>query len=435
MKNSILILVFALCGFSALYGQDPTDGNPTAPLYSLDKFRAERLEFSKWDKRDIKKAKKEGDLKALGFIYLDNGFFEEGIPIVKQAIAKGNCEDCEYQMAMIVYKGHFPRPVIGACYRAGDSIRSNYREQVIPAIAKLRKLDRQGVPMASYHLAYAFERSQIHLGKKEIDSALYYYQKAANQGYPPAMSNLAKLYHYGGGSVTRKSPAESVSLVDLKKARYWHNEVAKLGDKESIEIVALFDKAASANAFDKGYEAFEAKKYDEAYAWWKASAKIDQEGAACYNLGIIHLLGKAPEHNYKDYDGARVWFQDACHLDYAKGCFYAGKMNTEFGRTAMEYYQKAADLGYEGALEEKQKIQDYADAVIADRKKSAEEYLAKVKKDYENFRAPSSTPMPNNNIQQATYSSTQSEAQRHQQEMDKQARDTEKLKNGTWNGH
>lgn len=288
------------------------------------------------------------------------------------------------------------------------------------ALATLRKFYAQGdVPVAAYSLARGFEQGYIYAPKKEIDSAIYYFHKAAALGYQPAMFCLGRLYQYATGKDFPIPNAQNsnVHLIDKKKARYWYNESAKNGNAMASLRVEELDKTEAAAdlaaAYMKGYDAFEAKNYQDAYRWWKVSALEGKDADAYYGLAVLHHLGKAPGSDLN---------------------------------TAMEYYQKAADMGMKEALTEKQKILDYFAAVNEARRKSAavvttstakgESYEQWWEKTYGRGGTQNSRPMPNNNKPMATFRpGAQSESDRHQNAMDQIYRDAQKQMNRSFKNY
>lgn len=379
----------------------------------------EKITYTELEQNNLKAAKEAGNWQAVGFMYIEHGNVEEGTALVKKEIAKGNCEYCESRLAYALFESRFSRTALEACKSASEKL--TYAGSANSAIDNLRKFDAQGdMPIASYYLAGGFEKGQIHSSKKEIDSAIHYYQKAAKQGYPAAMFCLGRLYQYANGN-DYPTPADRnkyAYLIDKKQARYWYNESAKTGNTwAQLRVTSLDNAAAAAEvsaAYGKGYDAFDANNYEEAYRWWKVAAFEGKNAEAYFGLAILHQLGKAPDNNLN---------------------------------TAMVYYQKAADLGLKDALAEKQKIQDYLDAVAAARQRAAtttsstasastqgESYDEWWEKTYGRGGTENSTAMPNNNIPQASYrTGPQSEASRHQQAMDAIQRSIERQQNKDYN--
>lgn len=378
----------------------------------------EKIPYTEEEKNNLKIAKDAGNWEYMGFLYIKHGYIDEGAALVKKAIAKGDCFNCEAGLAYALYISGFPKNVVQACESAAEKL--NNPATVNAAIATLRKLDTQdNIPMAAYYLAGGFANGAIHPQQIEIDSAIYYYQKAAIQRYPPAMYALGEVYQYGNskGIPVPTDRNKYAYLIDKKRARYWYGESAKSGNKSAQQKVEQLDKALAAaavtdasDAYTKGYNAFEAQNYDEAYRWWKISALQGQDADAYFGLAILHESGKVPGYSYT---------------------------------TAMEYFQKAADLGMKNALAEKQKIQDYLDAVSAARQRAAtaatttstvtakgESYEEWWEKTYGRGGSQNRSAMPNNNIPQATYrTGTVSEADRHQRAMDAIQRSIERQQN------
>lgn len=360
-----------------------------------------KIPFSEADKANIKMARESGNWEYIGWLYIDHGEVEEGTALIKKEIEKGNCFNCGAALAYRAYISRYPPNVVAACEQAGSQLKNQWSVQ--SGIAALRKMDgEEKLPMASYQLAKGFENGYIHRPEKEIDSAIYYYQKAARQGFPPAMYALGLLYQYG--SAVPAPHGKYAYLTDKKQARYWFNESAKTGNTSAAQKVAFLDHAAKAaaisEAYNKGYDAFEANNFQEAYQWWRVSALEGNEAAGYMGLGILHHLGKAPGNN----------------LD-----------------TALRYYQKAADLGMTEALAEKQKILNYYEALKTARQKAAvaasagssrygssqgDSYDEWWEKTYGRGGSQNRTPMPDNNVQLVSYrSAAVSEADRHQRAM------------------
>lgn len=297
-----------------------------------------------------------------------------------------------------------------ACKAASEKMK--YPASANAAVKVLRRYDATGnMPVASYYLAQGFAAGQVNPPKKEIDSAMYYCQKAVQKGFQPAMYFFGQLYQYATGADFPMPTDRNryAYLIDKKKARYWYNESAKTGNIWASQKVTLLDKAAAdaelKDAYSNGYTAFTDKNFEEAYRWWKLSAFEGNDADAYYGLAVLHHLGKAPGSDYNK---------------------------------AIEYYQKAADLGKKEALTEKQKVLDYFAALEAARKKAVstsgtvatkkgESYEEWWEKTYGRGGTQNSRPMPNYNTPQARYRpGSQSESDRHQSAMDQIYRDSEK---------
>ena len=63
---------------------------------------------------------------------------------------------------------------------------------------------------------------------KDMQKAIYWYKKSAEQGYVKAQSELAYCYHYGVGVAANK-----------ERAAYWYRKAIKQGDQASQERLGL----------------------------------------------------------------------------------------------------------------------------------------------------------------------------------------------------
>lgn len=201
-------------------------------------------------------------------------------------------------------------------------------------------------------------------------------------GYVPSMFHLGELYQYADGNTNHRASAKYAQMLNSNKARYWYNEAAKNGIVKGVEKTEAWNIADSLDAYKKGEEAYEAGNFAEAHRLWNASALAEQNALAFFRIGALYYMGKIPGRNFVDYVNAEEWFKGAGDLGYAKGYFWKAKLLWEyegFGSTAMDFYQMAADLGLKEALVEKQKIQDYANAVIANRQKPSLDEIEKLK--------------------------------------------------------
>lgn len=99
--------------------------------------------------------------------------------------------------------------------------------------------------------------------------------------------------------------------------------------------------------FDKAVEAYETKKYGEAYVLFEEVAQTNT--SAMVNLALMHMKGTGCE---KNIDIALAWFERAAARDnikalYNLGTFYEKGMNGGVDNDkALAYYKKAADNGF-----------------------------------------------------------------------------------------
>jgi TPR repeat protein len=92
---------------------------------------------------------------------------------------------------------------------------------------------RNGHPESLYQTAHAMEVG--YPVKEDLKDAAHYYLLAAQKGYAPAMTSIARLYFFGRG-VDR----------DLQAALDWIKKAIKLGNKEAI-VLSLYYNATDGN--------------------------------------------------------------------------------------------------------------------------------------------------------------------------------------------
>jgi enhanced entry protein EnhC len=127
------------------------------------------------------------------------------------------------------------------------------------------RLSRLGNSNATLKLGYMMANGLG--GKKDLKKAKSYYLKAARENNPLAQYLIAQSYQFGQG--TKVSPV---------KALYWYKRAAAQG----------FDKAYLSLGFL--YET-EFKQYDLAKNWYEKALKNDQ-GLANFNLALMYDYGK-----------------------------------------------------------------------------------------------------------------------------------------------
>lgn len=93
---------------------------------------------------------------------------------------------------------------------------------------------------------------------KDYEKAVYWYEKAANQGYATAQNNIGYCYETGNGVIQ-----------DYEKAVYWY-------EKAAIQDHASAQSHLAGCYYDgKGVP----KNYEKAIYWYEKAANQDDEGA------------------------------------------------------------------------------------------------------------------------------------------------------------
>lgn len=142
-----------------------------------------------------------------------------------------------------------------------------------------------GLASAQFNLAVMYQEGQG--VKRDMESALKWYEAAANQGYMEAQYNLGLLHDRFLGSAR-----------DTKEAIKWYRLAAKQGYADAQTNLGLM--------FEEGRPEFSVD-YKEAIKWYRLSA-AQGNTAAQINLGLMYLEGHGVP---KDYIQAYMWFEIA----------------------------------------------------------------------------------------------------------------------------
>lgn len=97
-----------------------------------------------------------------------------------------------------------------------------------------------GDPEAQYWLAARFEDGNG--VEQDLDQALRWYRRAADQGHPPALFKLGQLHEQGAG--VRRDPHEALR---------WYKAAAELDNREAIERLEAIDAAERQAAREKAW--------------------------------------------------------------------------------------------------------------------------------------------------------------------------------------
>lgn len=122
----------------------------------------------------------------------------------------------------------------------GDREHTDVDKDLQEAMYWLKKSAQQGLPEAQYDLAYWSESDALifNLGdtiERSPENAFYWYSKSAQAGYAPAYGRLGKMYEYGLGIEK-----------DIKLAKYWRRkgyvENGSLYDLEGVTYLLRKDE-------------------------------------------------------------------------------------------------------------------------------------------------------------------------------------------------
>ena len=194
---------------------------------------------------------------------------------------------------------------LGAMYFTGEmGVPQNYtksREYFLKAMNAEKGLHPEARKYAQYALGHLYAEGLG--GSKDINTAISYFQKAAEQGYEPA--------------------------------------------KESLEFLAF------SSDYDLALEAYNKGDYETAKKYFQKLADMGDADAQM-SLGGLYAMGKGVPQDYKQ---ALKWYkksaeQGNANAQAALGYFYEESLGVEKNlETAMNYYKKSAAQGNEGARE------------------------------------------------------------------------------------
>ena len=162
--------------------------------------------------------------------------------------------------------------------------------------------------------------------KKDYNSAVQYYHKAAEQGYAGAQCNLGYCYEFGLG-VTQ----------DYYEAVKWYRKAAEQGNRQAQHNLGVY--------YEKGRGV--TQDYTEAVKWYRKAAEQGYARAQC-NLGYCYEFGLGVT---QDYYEAVKWYRKAAEQGNARAqnnlgvCYKNGTGVTKSVAEAVKWYRKAAEQG------------------------------------------------------------------------------------------
>lgn len=193
--------------------------------------------------------------------------------------------------------------------------------------------------------------------------AVRWYEKAAQHNVALAINNLAWMYDHGTG-VPR----------DHDKAMKYYRESAAGGDLSAIETLGtiLFQAGKDNEAekyFNEGIKQNSARSYNMLGAIYEVgyvdlnTAKQYYETAA--NLGDTNAMFNAARvcERQENFQRAFHWYEKAAQENMMEAIYSVGRFyNNGFGVNrniplAEQYYQKAANMGFQHAQEAYQRLQ------------------------------------------------------------------------------
>jgi TPR repeat protein len=242
--------------------------------------------------------------------------------------------------------------LLGQLFRSGVSVSEDLEE----ALKWYTKAAEQGDAKAQYFIGIMY-----HLGHgviQDLEKAAGFYLKAAEQGMAEAQYFIGQLYYFGQGVIQDLEKAADFYLKaaeqgmadaqaflgfmydvgrgipqDKKKAIVWYTKASEQGNAEA--------------QFRLGLLYVEKKNYKKAFELYTEAAE-QEHAAAQNNLGVMYESGRGVK---RDATEAVKWYTEAAEQEHAKAQNNLGAMY-EFGRgvkrddtRAIKWYIKAAEQG------------------------------------------------------------------------------------------
>ncbi len=285
--------------------------------------------------------------------------------------------------------------LLGSFYFLGIGVEENHDQ----AHFYLSQAAHQKYLLGINLLALLYETSPQ---KKNFSLAFSWFNEAAEQQDPLALTNIARLYHFGRGVKKDEQKALEFALKsaqmgqtggmcnlallyslrdpltenDKSQTLFWYEKAASFGTTSAIHSLAksyeqgLFtprDYSKAISWYEKAIEKNDSKamtslaylysqglgvrrSYEKAFRLYEKAA---QEGNAnaMYSLAFMHIKGFV--NRSPDYQEAFLWYKKAAENNHAKACARLGYLY-ELGRgtssnleKAVYWYDRAFELGAE----------------------------------------------------------------------------------------
>ena len=234
---------------------------------------------------------------------------------------------------------------------------------------RLKRLAEAGDPFAQFSYATLFDPVFKFTDSPDINTAVEWYLKAANQGHAVAQSNYGLRHYYGQGALK----------VDYDKAFPWLLKGAEQGNTDAQRVVGeafklgrgtkediatalkwfrsgadkgdSFSQEEIGDAYAEGKAGYE-KNSTEAIAWWRKAAH-QKSAYAQRRLGASYLDGqngvqRDPATAY-EYLKPSAESGDKVAQYYLGYMYQQGAFVKEDLPTAIAWFRKSADQGYADA--------------------------------------------------------------------------------------
>ncbi len=239
-----------------------------------------------------------------------------------------------------------------------------YQQQYLPrnlekAMKICKDFANRGSAQAQEFLAILYMEPEIN----DVSTAVYWRQKAVDQGYVQSILNMAEMYVHGDG--VEVNPTKAIQL--LHRA-------------ESL--------AQSTNMYGIAHIYHELDDGANAVKYYTLAAETVP--SAQYLLGVFYLQGQ-----YVDWDihKAIYWFEKAADNGYAEAqaalatCYDTEEYGVQNGLLALKWYNKAIDNGFYDVLHNVANI--YANGIVIPRNidKAIQYYTLSAEKGFVNSQS------------------------------------------------
>lgn len=230
-----------------------------------------------------------------------------------------------WQLPLLLLAMLIALPVIAAETSYSEAFRAYEEKRYDEAFTLLLPLAEQGEGQAQMAVSLLYERG---LGvARDIDKAMYWYEKAALRGDPMIQNELGLKYFNGDGIPH-----------DYDRAATWWLKAAASGHVEAQYSLALM--YVNGTGFTKNI--------DMAMKWLNKASAQDY-GPADYSLGVIFATGNGVTRDYKrafEYFG-KAAAQGIVEAQYNLGvCYEKGRGTPVDLQLAKTWYRKAAAQGF-----------------------------------------------------------------------------------------
>ena len=240
------------------------DGSITATLYDPKELAAAVKEY--YEASSITEQNDAGDdLLSSAKALLDEGQYEEAIPLLQKAADMGDAEG---------------QTLLAICYNDGQGVPQDYEA----AMKYYRLAADQGYPRGLYNIGLLYDLGQG--VEQNYEEAVKYYKLAADKGFDKAQYNLGVCYSLG----------EGVEQDDEEAAKYFQF-AADQGHASALYNLGIYYFNG------RGVE----QDYSEAYHYFSLAAK-QGDAAGMFAVGECYYDGNGVD---KDLEAAAEWYQKA----------------------------------------------------------------------------------------------------------------------------